>query len=214
MDRIGRTWADVFSNGVLIFSALGFLLIAGWFGWFSFLAVIPLWVFYSIGMSVIFIPFLVKRAKDDAHLVVVIDGDMKLTEYRIGKRYDWDIDGEPLNFTSNSGTRRMVITDLDVETGQAKGSALAGYTQFDLARDMGVFTRLSRAFSEHLAEERVTKEAIAVEVERRVNSIAQRYIGLLYGTLEPTELEAALDVKKESKNAPLNMDISEVLNDG
>ena len=108
----------------------------------------------------------------------------------------------------------MVITDLDVETGQAKGSALAGYTQFDLARDMGVFTRLSRAFSEHLAEERVTKEAIAVEVERRVNSIAQRYIGLLYGTLEPTELEAALDVKKESKNAPLNMDISEVLNDG
>lgn len=213
MDKIGRTWADVFSNGVFIFSALGFLLIAGWFGWFSFLGVIPLWVFYSVGMSVIFLPFLVKRAKDDAHLVIVIDGDMKLTEYRIGKRYDWNIDGEPLNFTSNSGTRRMVITDLDVETGQAKGSALAGFTQFDLARDMGVFSRLSKAFSEHLAEERVTKEAIAVEVERRVNTIAQRYIGLLYGTLEPTELESALNVKPETKKAPIEMDIGEVLDD-
>ena len=40
---------------------------------------------------------------------------------RYGKRYNWKIEGEPLNFTSESGTRRLLITDFNTDTGEAKG---------------------------------------------------------------------------------------------
>ena len=209
--QIGRTWADIFNNGIILFSAVLFLSIAGWFGWFGFVKSIPLWIFASIGMSVIFIPFLIQRAKDDSHLVIVVNEALKLTEYRIGKRYNWKIQGEPLNYTSESGTRRLLITDFNTDTGEAKGSALADFTQFDLARDLGVFTRLSKAFSEHLREERVTKESVAVEVEKRVSEIASRYLGIIYGTLEPTEIESALNIKTEAKTSPVEMDFDEVV---
>ena len=85
--RIGRTWADVFSNTALLIGVLAFLLMAGWFGWFNGLATVPLWVFISVGSTLMFVPFLVQRAKDDAHLVVVVDGPLKMTEFRVGKRY-------------------------------------------------------------------------------------------------------------------------------
>lgn len=204
--KIGRTWADVFSNGVVLFSILAFLLIAGWFGWFSILASIPLWVFVSIGSTGMFVPFLIQRAKDDAHIVMVVDGPLRMTEYRVGKRYNWDIEGQGLPFTSSTGTKRILVTDFDKETGKAKGSKLAEFTQFDLARDLGVFTRLSESFSDHLREERVTNETVAIEVERRVSEVASRYLGILYGSLEPTEIEAALNIKSKGKAAPVEMD--------
>ena len=80
-----------------------------------------------------------------------------------------------------------------------------------MARDLGVFTRLSKAFSEHLREERVTKESVAVEVEKRVSEIASRYLGIIYGTLEPTEIESALNIKTEAKTSPVEMDFDEVV---
>ncbi len=209
--RIGRTWADVFSNSALLVAVLAFLLMAGWFGWFNGLATIPLWVFVSIGSTIMFVPFLVQRAKDDAHLVVVVDGPMKMTEFRVGKRYRWAIEGTPITFTSTSGTKRLIITDFNRETGEGKGSALAEMTQFDLVRDIGVFTRLSASFSDHLASERITEQTVAIEVERRVSEIAQRYLGILYGSMEPVEIESALGVKPEGGPAPVEMDFDEVV---
>ena len=207
---IGRTWADVFSNTAMLVAVLSFLLMAGWFGWFNGLAEVPLWVFISVGSTLMFVPFLVQRAKDDAHLVVVVDGPMKMSEFRVGKRYRWSIEGQPLTFTSSTGTKRLIITDFDRETGEGKGSALAGFTQFDLARDVGVFSRLSEAFSDHLATERITSETVAIEVERRVSEVAKRYLGLLYGTMEPVEIEDALGVKAEGGPAPVELSLDEV----
>ena len=209
--RIGRTWADVFSNTALLVGVLAFLLMAGWFGWFNGLATVPLWVFISVGSTLMFVPFLVQRAKDDAHLVVVVDGPLKMTEFRVGKRYRWAIDGTPLTFTSTSGTKRLLITDFNRETGEGKGSALAEMAQFDLVRDMGVFSRLSESFSQHLAQERITSETVAIEVERRVSEMAQRYLGILYGSMEPTEIESALGVKADGGPAPVEMEFDEVV---
>jgi hypothetical protein len=209
--KIGRTWADVFSNGVVLFSILGFLLIAGWFGWFSVLGSIPLWVFISIGSTGFFLPFLIHRAKDDSHIIVVVDGPLKMTEYRVGKRYNWDIEGQGLTYLSSSGTKRILLTDFDKETGKAVGSQLADFTQFDLVRDVSVFQRLSESFSQHLREERATNETVAIEVERRVSEMAKRYLGLLYGSLEPTEIEAALNITSQGKAAPVEMDFDEVV---
>jgi hypothetical protein len=210
--NIGRTWADVFSNATVIFSSLIFISLGLWLGWFEGISQIPLWVFASIAMSVIFIPFLIQRAKDDAHLVVVLSGPSALTEYRVGKRYRWNIEGEPLHYSSTSGTRRLLITDFDPHSGIGKGSQLAGFTQFDLARDLGVFTRLSDAFSDHLREERITKEAVAVEVELRVNELASRYLGILYGSLEPTEIENALNISG-SESSPVEMELEDILDE-
>ena len=209
---VGRTWADIFANGFVIFAILLLIFILGYFGLFKSLSIIPIWVYYSLAMSLIFIPFMFQRAKDDASLVVVLDGDQKLTEYRIGKRYNWSIEGEPLYFSSNSGVKRLLLSKLDTENGQGYGLEIAGFTQFDLARDLSVFRKLSSAFSEHLRKERITKESNAVEVEKRVNDISNRYLNILYGSLDPSELENALNVAS-SFEAGLDEGLEAVLNE-
>ena len=118
-----------------------------------------------------------------------------------------------MTFTSSTGTRRLIVSEFDTDSGKAKGSALSGMTQFDIARDIGVFTRLSSAFSEHLREERLTKETIGVEVERRVSELSSRWLGILYGSLEPSEIESALDIENQTKPAPVEMELEDVLND-
>lgn len=208
---IGRTWADIFSNGFTWIALILVVFVLGYFGVFKSLTSIPIWVYYSIGMSLIFIPFLLQRARDDANLVLVIDDHQKLTEYRIGKRYNWTLDGNPVYFTSNSGVKRLLVTKLDLTNGRATSTALAGFTQFDLARDLSVFNKLSNAFSEHLKKERITKESIAVEVEKRVNEISNKYLSILYGSLDPTELENALNINNIS-TSDIDLDIEEVIN--
>lgn len=209
---IGRTWADIFANGFFWIFILILIFLLGYFGVFKSLKIIPIWVYYAIAMSLIFTPFMIQRAKDDASLIVVLDGDQKLTEYRIGKRYNWDIVGDPLYFTSNSGVKRLLLSKLDTDTGKGEGLEIAGFTQFDLARDLSVFNKLSTAFSEHLRKERLTKESIAVEVEKRVNDISNRYLNILYGSLDPSELENALSISN-TFDAKVDQDLAEVLND-
>jgi hypothetical protein len=155
--KIGRTWADVFSNGVVLFSILGFLLIAGWFGWFSILASIPLWVFVSIGSTGMFVPFLIQRAKDDAHIVMVVDGPLRMTEYRVGKRYNWDIEGQGLTFTQFNAELSAFSSLISTKKpARPKGSQIGRLHSIRFGREMWAsFTRLSESFSHHLREERV-----------------------------------------------------------
>ena len=210
---IGRTWADIFANGFFWIFILILIFILGYFGVFKTLTFIPIWFWYSVAMSLIFTPFMFSRAKDDASLVVVLDGDQNLTEYRIGKRYNWEIIGEPLYFTSNSGVKRLLLSKLDTNTGKGEGLEIAGFTQFDLARDLSVFKKLSTAFSEHLRKERLTKESIAVEVEKRVNDISNRYLNILYGSLDPSELENALNISNSYESINIDDALEGTLNE-
>ena len=62
-----------------------------------------------------------------------------------------------------------------------------------------------------LSAKRLPKYSIAIQVERGVSEVASRYLGILYGSLEPTEIEAALNIKSKGKAAPVEMDFDEVV---
>jgi hypothetical protein len=62
-----------------------------------------------------------------------------------------------------------------------------------------------------LSAKRLPKQSVAIEVEQRVSEVASRYLGILYGSLEPTEIEAALNIKSMGKAAPVEMDFDEVV---
>jgi len=86
---------------------------------------------------------------------------------------------------------------------------LAEFTQFEMARDLSTLDRLSTAFSEHLRSERITQEIIAVEVEKRVKDLSERWVKIAMSTLEPEELENALSLATFEDE--LNTSIDEVL---
>lgn len=211
--RYGRTWVDFWSStgGFIVILILGGLLF--YFGW-DWLKQIPMWVWVSVVLTpIVWTPFLMARAKDDTHLLVVADGPQRLTEYRVGKRVDLDIDGAGLPLTSKTGNRRTLLTDFDPITRKGEGTALAEFTQFEMARDLHTLDRLSKAFAKHLREERITQELVAVEVERRVKELSQRWIGIAMATLEPNELESALEIQSQPEMMDLEPELDVILDE-
>tara|TARA_R100000388_G_scaffold59050_2_gene43457 strand:+ start:2400 stop:2864 length:465 start_codon:yes stop_codon:yes gene_type:complete len=149
------------------------------------------------------------RARDDTQLLIVSDGPQMLTEYRVGKRVQLEIDGAVLPFSSRTGTVRNLLTEFDPSTRKGKGSALAEFNQFEMARDLSTLDRLSKAFSEHLRAERVTQELITVEVQKKVKALSERWLGIAMATLEPEELETALNLTEYENE--IHTTIDEVL---
>ena len=92
VQRYGRTWADVFASTSYIFAATIFLVIVGFIIYFIFDR-IPQWFLLSILGSLVFIPFLMDRAKEKADFVVILDKPMKMTEYRVGSKYNYSLIG-------------------------------------------------------------------------------------------------------------------------
>lgn len=192
--KFGRTWVDfLFSGfGIVIIIGIGFLLF--YFGW-DYLSYIPVWVWPTLLITpIIWTPWLTARAKDECNLLLIAEGPNQITEYRVGKRVDVEIEGAGIPLTSRSGATRVLLTSFDPNTLKGEGSALAEFTQFEMARDLSTLDRLSKAFSEHLRSERITQELIAVEVESRVKELSERWIGIAMATLEPSELENALNL--------------------
>lgn len=186
--KFGRTWADLFSGGgffLLCFTAIiGLVFLIYTYG-----NLIPMWGFVSVGLSLIWWPFLAARAREDTSLMMVIDSASSLTEYRVGSRYPVEIEGGGVWFGSRTGVSRMLLTELDLENKWGVGSPLAGFTPFDYIRDMTTLQRLSKAFTDHLQGERVTNELVGLEVERKVQEYSQTWLEMLYGDLDPTELK-------------------------
>ena len=188
----GRTWADVFSNSVFLTLGIGLFLLVLFFGR-SFVAAIPLWLLFSVAVSFLWTPWLIQRAKEGARLVLVSDGPLSLAEWRMGRNYPLKIEGRPLLFTSPSGSvSRQFLTGFNAEEKTAKGSALAGGTVFDLARDVNAFHNLAEDFSKHLRAERITAETVGVEVEKKISEASSRWLSLLYGSLDLSELESII----------------------
>lgn len=192
--KYGRTWADVFSS-TAFWLFCGVLIIVAYFVFRDFEINIPAWIFVSIGSSIAFVPFLINRAKEDASLVVVVDGTSQLTEYRIGRRYPFEIEGNPLYFSSKSGVQRIVLTGIDIQEDMVigTGSELAGFTSFDYIRDMTTLQRLSKTFTDHLRSERTTKEMVGLQVEQKVSEYSESWLKMLYGVLDPSEINELLN---------------------
>ena len=192
--KFGRTWVDFLTSsfGFIFLLILAFCLF--YFGW-DYISSIPQWIWATLIITpIIWTPWLNARAKDESNLLLVSDGPLQISEYRVGKRVDVEIQGAGIPLTSRSGATRVLLTSFDPNTMKGEGSALAEFTQFEMARDLSTLDRLSKAFSNHLRSERITQELIAVEVETRVKELSERWIGIAMATLEPSELEDALNL--------------------
>jgi hypothetical protein len=207
--KFGRTWVDFLTSTgglILLVIIIGCLLYFGW----DYVELIPMWVWPALFLTpIVWTPFLLSRARDDTQLLIVSDGPQMLTEYRVGKRVQLEIDGAVLPFSSRTGTVRNLLTDFDPYTRKGKGSALAEFNQFEMARDLSTLDRLSKAFSEHLRAERVTQELITVEVQKKVKALSERWLGIAMATLEPEELETALNLTEYENE--IHTTIDEVL---
>jgi len=184
---VGRTFWDLAIGGSYI---LGGALILGGIALILYLWLdeIPAWFWISIIGSFFFIPFLIERAKEDTDLFLVSDEPFKLTEWRVGRKFGLDIEGNGSLFMSDSGTYRTVLTSLDPELRYGTGSTFGEYTQIDQVRDMNTLMNLSTLLEETLRENRISHQTVGVEVERKSKEIVDWALKTIYGAIVPTEI--------------------------
>lgn len=208
--QVGRTWADVLVGSSYVFG--GILFISGVFlaAWW-FYGQVPQWLFISIAGSLGFIPFLMERARDGSRLFVVLDGPMRLTEYRVGHRVGLDIDGSPVQFSSRSGIPRSLLVDFDEESRTGKGSLLAESSQLDQIRDLNTVQRLSESLESVLQEDRLTLMHVGIEVEKKNREIVDWALRLIMEGSIPSEITDALGIGAKSEpDLSLDDDLEEL----
>jgi len=206
----GRTWADVFVNASYIIGGLLFLVFLGVAAYFI-LGEVPTWFFIAILSSLIFIPFLSERAKDGAELFLIADEPFKLTEYRVGRKVGLEIEGQGVQFHSKSGVYRTVLTDLDVKTKKAKGSAFAELTQIDQVRDMNTLNRVIKGLEEHLREARISSQEVGIAVERQSIEIVDWALKTIYGAIIPTEVSEAFGIEAKEETLEVSLTEDEII---
>lgn len=204
----GRTWADVFVGATYISGAVIFLILLG-IGVYFVVGDLPAWFFIAIAGSLIFVPFLMERAKDGSELFIVSDEPFKLTEYRIGRRVGLEIQGNGVQFQSKSGVYRTYLKDFDLENRTAKGTPFGDLTQIDQVRDMNTLTRAIQGLEENLKESRISAQEVGIAVERQSIEIVDWALKTIYGAIIPTEISEAFGIE-EKKESLDHEDILEV----
>jgi hypothetical protein len=211
--QYGRTWADVFAQTSYLFAGLIFVALVGLVVWFVFDR-IPQWFFLSIVGSLVFIPFLMERAKEKADFICVMDEPMKFTEYRVGRKYNYDLYGNPVLLSSNTGVMRIMLLDFNKETRVAQALPFAELTPLDQMRELNTNLTLSKMFEENLRENRLSKQMVGVEVEKQSSKIVDWALNVLYGSIIPTELEDIYETLDESiESNDLATELTEILNE-
>lgn len=184
---VGRTIWDVIIASSYIMAGLLFVVGLALILYFA-LDELPTWFWISIAGSFAFIPFLLDRAKDGSDLILISDDEFKLTEYRVGRKYGLEIEGNGVNFTSKSGVNRLLLTDIDIDNKYAKGSLFGGFSQIDQVRDINTLTNLSKLLEENLRETRISSQNVGVEVEKQSKQIVDWALKLVYGSIIPNEI--------------------------
>jgi len=184
---VGRTIWDIAVSSSYIMAGLIFIIGLGFFLYFV-LDEVPVWFFIAIAGSFAFIPFLMDRAKEDAQLILVSNEEFKLTEYRVGKKYGLNIEGNGVNFTSKSGINRLLLTSLNEEQKNAKGSIFGNFTQIDQVRDINTLNNLSIMLEDTLRENRINAQNVGVEVEKESKKVVDWALKLVYGSIIPNEI--------------------------
>lgn len=190
---VGRTWVDLVFTSGYGFIILGFICLVLYLGWRAF-GEVPQWVFLSLAMSLIFIPFLFERAKEDSRIFVVVDEPLRLTEYRIGSKVELNIEGFGVEMLSNTGCRRTILKSFDPITMNGKGSPLGEFSQFEQIRQLSTLRSLADKLEETLREDRLTSMHIGIEVEKQSKEIVDWALKFAYGSAIPNELTDALGV--------------------
>ena len=195
---VGRTWVDLWVGSGYIIIALLFL-VGVFVGFYYFAGNIPQWLFIAIGASILFVPFLFERAKEDSKLFMVCDEPLKLSEYRIGSKVDLEINGIPARMVSKTGINRFILKSLDNENLIANGSPLGEYSQFEQIRTMSTLQNLTNKLEDVLKEDRLTSMQTGLEVEKQSKAIVDWALRVVYGSLIPDELSDALGLEIEEE---------------
>jgi len=145
-------------------------------------------------MSFIFIPFLNERARQNSNLYVVLDQPFKMTEYRIGKKYGLKLQGKGVRFQSNSGSNRILLSQIDENKKTAKGFEFAEMSQLDQVRDMNTLQNALQTLEDTLKEQRVSMQTVGVEVEKKSIEIVDWALKTIYGSIIPTEISESFGV--------------------
>ena len=207
-----RTWADVFVSTTYITGGLIFLVIVAVGAYFVF-GKIPGWFWISIFGSFLFIPFLQERAKDGAELFLVSPAPFQLTEFRIGKNVGLEIDGIGTRFQSESGVSRIILTELNKETMEGKGSAFGGLTPIDQVRDLNTLQILTEMLENTLKESRISAQTVGVEVEKQSIQIVDWALKTIYGLIIPTEISESFGFHEEEAEINVSLENHEILED-
>lgn len=208
----GRTWADVFVGASYITGGLLFLGLMATALYFL-VGKVPPWFFIAIGSSLIFIPFMIERAKDDAELILVTDGPHRLTEYRIGNKVELEIEGNAVRFQSKSGVNRYILSSIDVNSKKAVGNEFGGFSQIDQVRDLTTLDRMVEMLQSTLKESRVSAQTVGVEVEKQSIEIVDWALKTIYGAIIPTEISEAFGVDEEHVILEPNETLEELAED-
>lgn len=191
--RFGRTVPDLLiQSGYLVFG-IGLLVAFCIFAYFIF-GKIPTWFFIAIGMSFIFIPFLNERARQNSNLYVVLDEPFKMTEYRIGKKFGLKLQGKGVRFQSNSGSNRILLSQIDENKKTAKGFEFAEMSQLDQVRDMNTLQNALQTLEDTLKEQRISMQTVGIEVEKKSIEIVDWALKTIYGSIIPTEISESFGV--------------------
>jgi len=208
----GRTWADVFVGATYITGGGLFLLAMG-IGIYFLVGEVPAWFFIAMLTSLIFIPFMIERAKDDASLILVSDGPHRLTEYRVGNKVGLEIQGNSVLFQSSSGVLRQVLSSIDVENKTAIGSEFANHTQIDQVRDLTTLQRMVEMLQTTLKETRISSQTVGVEVEKQSIEIVDWALKTIYGAIIPTEISEAFGIKEDSIQMEFDETVEQMVDD-
>jgi len=208
----GRTWADVFV-GASYLTGGGLFIIGMAVALYFLVGDIPGWFFIALVSSLVFIPFMMERAKDDASLILVSDGPHRLTEYRIGNRVGLEIEGNSVLFQSNSGVLRQVLSSIDVENKTAKGSEFANATQIDQVRDLTTLQKMVELLQSTLKESRISAQTVGVEVEKQSIEIVDWALKTIYGAIIPTEVSESFGIEEKSIELELDETIEDMVDD-
>lgn len=184
----GRTlWDLVAALSWIVFSVVLIGAVVWWV--YSVVGRMPWWIIVAALTSLAWLPFLQARAREDSRLFVVLDGPLRLTEFRIGKKVKTSIEGSPVVVSSRTGATRSVLTSFNPETLEGVGSPLAEFSQLEMLRRVETLEGATSALVELIRSQRNTREMMQVGIESQVRDLSESWMEIALATLRPVELE-------------------------
>lgn len=189
----GLSWAALVNRWLVIGLAVTLLGLSFWFDlWDSFTSMPYYWL-VAAASAWAWWPYMVGVHRRNMTQLVVYDGPGRLSLFRVGNHVPgFEIEGEPVHLSSRSGVHRLFVTDFDQRTGKAEAVAVDGRTPMDHLTNAHIFDRLVQDFVALRTEDRLTRELVAARVSDEVKTQSDRWLSLLYGSLDLSELETAI----------------------
>lgn len=184
----GRTLWDLLA--ALSWIVLSIVLVGALVWWvYSVVGRMPWWIVVAALSSLAWWPFLTARAREDSRLFLVLDGPLRATEYRIGRKVKTSIEGSPVIVSSKSGAVRAVLTQFDPEERRGVGSPLAEFSQLEMLRQVETLQKATDALVQNIRNQRFSREMVQVGIEDQVRELSGSWMDIALSTLRPVEVE-------------------------